>query len=78
MGYVYQVREGYEYRGKAIGAYRMEWVARSDKRDLITVLEQSLQAVKKRKSRAKQLDAASVAVSFLINQYAHAPSSKTT
>ena len=54
MGYVYQVREGYEYRGKAIGAYRMEWVARSDKRDLITVLEQSLQAVKKRKSRAKQ------------------------
>lgn len=55
MGYIYQVREGYEYRGKAVGAYEMEWVARSDKRDLIDALEGSLAAVKKRKSRAKRV-----------------------
>lgn len=52
MGHVYQVREGYEYRGKAIGGHEMEWVARSDKRDLISALEASLGVAKPKKRRS--------------------------
>lgn len=54
MGHVYQVREGYEYRGKAIGGNEMEWVARSDKRDLISALEASLETAKPKKGRGKR------------------------
>ena len=62
MGKVFKVTNGYEYRGEPIGLHGLEWVARSDQRDLIDALETSLKAVKKRRvrrprrRRRKQLD----------------------
>ena len=51
MGKIFKVTNGYEYRGEPIGLDGLEWVARSDQRDLIDALEASLKAVKKRKPR---------------------------
>lgn len=46
MGKVFKVTNGYEYRGKPIGSHGLEWVARSDQRDLMEAIEASLKAKK--------------------------------
>ena len=45
VGFIYKDAGGtehYEYRGKGIGAYQLQWVAARDKRDVINRLEVSL------------------------------------
>ena len=45
IGHVYRDGSGdqiYEYRGDAVGAYGLTWVAARDRRDIVNRLEESL------------------------------------
>jgi hypothetical protein len=45
----------YEYRGRPVGAYELEWVAGRDRRDVIGRLEESLRE-EERIKRLSQVD----------------------
>ena len=44
VGYLYKGSNGYEYRGRPVGANELSWVGRLDKRDVINALMDSLAA----------------------------------
>ena len=44
MGKIFKLKNSYEYRGKPLGTHGLEWVARSDQRDLMEAIDASMKA----------------------------------
>ena len=52
-GHLYKGSGIYEYRGRPVGADELSWVARIDKRDVISALMNSLEAASELKNAAR-------------------------
>lgn len=53
VGHLYKGNGIYEYRGNPVGADELSWVARIDKRDVISALMNSLEAASELKNAAR-------------------------